>query len=148
LSRRASITEDFEGYRPGDNTYCVDPETNQFFPVRIVTIGRRFLHAESLDDELTDAAAPEFAREPKNRQFVRPPVTNLARFGGCDERTVNAERVSGQELRLLPSHYSTQVNKIIRERNAKAPERWPLPSGTVYERWFKNAGGEVERTNG
>jgi hypothetical protein len=71
------MTDDFEGYRAGDITYCVDPE-----------------------------------------------------------------------LRLLPPHYATYTNRRIRERNAENPARWPLPSGTTYERWFKDAPGEEPRTNG
>lgn len=133
------MTDEFEGYRAADITYCVDPETQGFFPVRVVKIGRRYLDVESLDDELTGAVAPEFITEHKNRRFVRPRLPRHARFGGCDERTVNAERVSGQELRLLPVHYATYANSTIRERNAEAPERWPLPSGTIYERWFQDA---------
>ena len=142
------MTDDFEGYRAGDITYCVDPETQEFFPVRVVKIGRRFLDVESLDGELAEAVAPKFGMDPKNRHFVRPRLPNHARFGGCDERTVNAERVSGQELRLLPFHYATYTNRTIRQRHAENPERWPLPTGTVYERWFKDAGGQERRTNG
>lgn len=94
--------DDFEGYRAGDITYCVDPASDEFFPVRIVKIGRRFADTESLDAELTARVAPDFDAERKNRRFVRPKLPSFARFGGCDERTLNAERLSGQELRLLP----------------------------------------------
>jgi hypothetical protein len=134
------MADDFEGYRVGDITYCVDPETKGLFPVRVVRIGRAFLDVESLDDELTEAVAPRFATGKENRRFLRPRLPAHARFGGCDERIVNAERVSGQELRLLPVHYATYANRAIRAHNAENPARWPLPSGAVYERWFRDAG--------
>jgi hypothetical protein len=70
---------------------------------------------------------------------VRPRLPPHARFGGCDERTVNAERASVQELRLLPYHYCTYTCDRIRQRNKENPELWPLPTGIVYERWFKEA---------
>ena len=142
------MADDFEGYRTGDITYCVDPKTQEIFPVRVVKIGRRFLDVESLDDELAEAVAPEFGADRKNRRFVRPRLPSHARFGGCDERVLNAERVSGQELRLLPCHYATFTNEAIRERNAENSSRWPLPTGAVYERWFKDVGGRKRRTNG
>jgi hypothetical protein len=131
------MADDFDGYCVGDITYCVDPETQGLFPVRVVKIGRAFLDVEALDEDLTDAVAPQFATSKENRRFVRPRLPGLARFGGCDERIVNAKRVSGQELRLLPVHYATYANCTIRARNAEDPARWPLPSGAVYERWFK-----------
>jgi hypothetical protein len=142
------MADDFEGYRTGDITYCADPKTQEIFPVRVVKIGRRFLDVESLDDELAEAVAPEFGTDCKNRRFVRPRLPSHARFGGCDERTVNALRISGQELRLLPFHYATYTNKTIIKRHAENPARWPLPSGTVYERWFKDAGEKERRPNG
>jgi hypothetical protein len=142
------MSDDFEGYREGDITYCVDPKTHEFFPVRVVKIGRRFLDVESLDDELADAVATEFRMDRKNRRFVRPRLPSHARFGGSDERTVNSERVSGQELRLLPFHYATYTNDTIRERHAENSVRWPLPTGIVHERWFKDVGGGERRTNG
>jgi hypothetical protein len=114
----------------------------------VVKIGRRFLDVESLDDELAEAVAPEFGMDRKNRRFVRPRLPSNARFGGCDERTVNAGRASGQELRLLPFHYATYTNDTIRERHAEDAARWPLPTGIVYERWFKDVGGRERRTNG
>ncbi len=130
--------DDFEGYREGDITYCVDPGSDDFFPVRVVKIGRKFAEVESLNSDLTTPVAPEFDAEKKNRRFVRPKLPSHARFGGCDERTVNAERVSGQELRLLPFHYGTYTGGKIKERNKEFPELWPLPTGIVYERWFKD----------
>jgi hypothetical protein len=134
------MADDFEGYRVGDITYCVDPETEGFFPVRVVRLGRAFLDVESLDDDLAEAVAAHFATGKENRRFVRPRLPAHARFGGFDERIVNAGRVSGQELRLLPVHYATYTNSAIRARNAENPAWWPLPTGAVYERWFKEAG--------
>jgi hypothetical protein len=144
----ASTTSDFEGYRVGDITYCVDPRAQAFFPVRVVKVGRGFLEVELTDDELACAVAHDFGTQQENRRFVRPRLPAVARFGGCDERLVNAERVSGRELRLLPVHYNTYTNDRIRERNAADPARWPLPSGTLYERWFKDADGGGRRTDG
>lgn len=131
---------DFEGYREGDITYCVDPATDEFFPVRVVKIGRKFADVESLNSDLTTQVAPEFDTEKTNRRFLRPKLPPLARFGGHDERTVNAERVSGPELRLLPFHYATYTGDKIKQRNRKDSALWPLPTGIVYKRWFKEAG--------
>lgn len=137
-SRRATTEPDeFEGYRAGDVTYCVDPKTDCFFPVRVARIGKGWLEVVSLNDALTDAVAPDFGSERANRRFVRPLLPNKARFGGFDERTVNADRKSGQELRLLPFHYATFTNAAIKQRNASDPRLWPLPTGIVYERWFR-----------
>lgn len=133
------MVDEFEGYRIGDITYCIEPHTNEFFPVRVVRIGRSFLDVVPLDNASAAAVSPEFATETKNRRFVRPRLPPRARFGGCDERTVNAGRVSGKELRLLPSHYATQAGAAIKDRHARDAERWPLPTGVVYERWFKDA---------
>ncbi len=52
--------DDFEGYREGDITYCVDPANDEFFPVRVVKIGRQFADVESLNADLTMKVAPEF----------------------------------------------------------------------------------------
>lgn len=130
----------FAGYREGDITYCVDPASDEFFPVRVVKIGRRFADVESLNSDLTTQVTLDFDAQEKNRRFVRPKRPPHARFGGSDERTVNAERVSGQEFRLLPFPYGTCTGGKIIERNKQAPELWPLPTGIVYERWFKDAG--------
>ena len=56
-----------------------------------------------------------------------------------DERTVNTGRVSGQELRILPYHYWTYTGDAIIERNVEDPNKWPMPTGIVYERLFKLA---------
>lgn len=133
-----AVTEEFEGYRLGDVTYCVDPATNDFFPVRVIHVGRGFLDVEAIDPELSDSVSPEFRTEKANRRFVRPRLPAKARFGGADERTVNSGRASGQELRLLPFHYGTTTGVEIRKRHQTNPDRWPLPTGTVYERWFKD----------
>jgi len=130
--------EDFEGYREGDITYCVDPSSDDFFPVRVVKIGRKFADVESVNTDLTTQVTADFDAHRKNRRFVRPRFPPHARFGGSDGRTVNAERVSGQVLRLLPFHYGTYTGGKIIERNKAAPELWPLPTGIVYERWFKD----------
>ena len=133
------VPDKFEGYREGDITYCVDPATDDFFPVRVVKIARQFADVESLNPELTMRVAPKFDAEKTNRRFVRPKLPPQARFGGCDERTINAERESVQELRLLPFHYLTYTCGKIRRRHEENPELWPLPTGIVYERWFKTA---------
>jgi len=133
------MAEEFEGYCLDDITYCIDPKSNDFFPVRVVKVGRRFLDVVALNDELAVAIAPEFNAERKNRRFLRPKLPGAAQFGGFDERTVNAERGSGQELRLLPVHYWTHTGNAIIERNADDPATWPIPTGIVYERWFKRA---------
>jgi len=130
--------DSFEGYREGDITYCVDPASGHFFPVRVVKIGRKFVDVESLSCELTKQVAPEFDAAGKNRRFVRPKLPARARFGGGDERTVNTERVSEPELRLLPVHYATLTNGKIKQLNKENPELWPLPTGIIYERWFKD----------
>lgn len=128
----------FEGYREGDVTSCIDPSSDEFFPVRIAKIGRKFADAESLNADLTKQVAPGFDAEKLNRRFLRPKLPPHARFGGCDERIANAERVSGQELRLLPFHYGTYTVRKIKERHRANAALWPLPTGIVFERWFKD----------
>jgi hypothetical protein len=135
MTKRTS--DDFEGYRDGDITYCVDPATDEFFPVRVLRIGHNFIDVESLNPVLTMQVATEFDSEKKNRRFLRPRLPSNSRFGGCDERTVNRERVSGQELRLLPFHYNTFTGSKIKQRHLTDSGLRPLPTGTVYERWFK-----------
>ena len=134
-----TMTGEFEGYCLDDITYCIDPKTSDFFPIRVLKVGRRFLDVVALDDELASAIAPEFNAEKKNRRFVRPKLPHITRFGGFDERIVNSERLSGQELRILPFHYWTYTGNEIIERNAKDPAKWPIPTGIVYKRWFKQA---------
>src|SRR6185436_20099132 len=133
------MANEFEGYRLNDITYCIDPKTKDFFPVRVVKVGRRFFDVVALHDDLAMAIAPDFNVERKNRRFVCPKLPNRSRFGGFDERTVNTERISGQELRILPYHYWTYTGDAIIERNAADPSKWPMPTGIVYERWFKLA---------
>jgi hypothetical protein len=133
------MVDEFEGYQLNDITYCIDPKTKDFFPVRVVKVGRRFLDVVALNDNLAMAIAPEFNVETKNRRFVRSKLPNSSRFGGFDERTVNTERVSGQELRILPYHYWTYTGDAIINRNADDPNEWPMPTGVVYDRWFKLA---------
>jgi len=141
---RKAANDEFDGYRAGDLTYCVDPKSKALFPVRVVEISRHFLAVEPLDADFAETIAPEFATHPENRSFVRPRLPAVARFGGRDESVVNANRASGQELRLLPVHYHTHTNGRITELNATDPARWPLPTGTVYERWFKGAGDDQQ----
>jgi len=129
--------QQFEGYRAGDITYCVDPGTAAFFPVRVTQIGCGFATVESLRAEASAAVCSEFDADASNRRFVRPALPAASRFGGGDERPVNTERASGQELRLLPSHYGTLTGRQIWERHRENPEDWPLPTGVVYERWFQ-----------
>ncbi|MHC5539576.1 hypothetical protein ACYOEI_15265 [Singulisphaera rosea] len=131
------MADEFEGYRLNDITYCIDPRTSDFFPVRVVKLGRKFLDVEPLDNELATSIAPEFKSDKGNRRFLRPKLPSDSRFGGCDERTVNAERLTGQELRILPYHYWTYTGNEIIERHKEDPTRWPMPTGVVYERWFK-----------
>ena len=129
---------DFDGYRNGDITYCVDPATHHFFPVRVVKIGRKFADVESLNSALTVEVAPDFDSEKRHRRFVRPELSPGARFGADDERAVNTERVPGQELRLPPCHYGTYTGRKIKELHKLNPGLWQLPTGVVYERWFKD----------
>jgi hypothetical protein len=133
------MTDEFEGYRLNDITYCIDPKTKGFFPVRVVKVGRKFFDVVALHEDLARAISPEFNAETKNRRFVCPKLPHMSRFGGCDERTVNTGRVSGQELRILPYHYWTYTGDAIIERNVADPNKWPIPTGIVYERWFKLA---------
>lgn len=135
---KSSVVEEFEGYRTGDVTYCVDPTTNAFFPVRVVNVARQFLDVEPVDPELADRVSPEFKAEESNRRFASPRLPPMSRFGGCDERTVNMDRASGPELRLLPVHYATVTGAEIRKLHQAEPECWPLPTGTIFERWFKD----------
>ncbi|MGV3719459.1 MAG: hypothetical protein ACO1SX_01005 [Actinomycetota bacterium] len=131
------MADEFEGYRVGDITYCLVVDTTDCFPVRIAKVGQRFLDAVPLHEDPSDAEAPEFRALQANRRFQRPKLPSWSRFGGCDERPVNSARESGPELRLLPTHYATTTGAVIRKRHAADPERWPLPTGLVYERWFK-----------
>lgn len=130
------MADEFDGYRLGDVTYAVDPATQDFFPVRVAKVGRRFVDVTPLGDDRA-GGAPEFLAEKSNRRFVRPKLPARARFGGCDERLVNADRAAGPELRLLPAHYATYTNRDIWRRHGEDPGRWPLPTGVVFERWFK-----------
>lgn len=131
-----STTEEFEGYRAGDVTYCVDPRTDELFPVVVVKVGRNFLDAASYNVNLTAAVTADFEGDPKNRRFVRPRLPPRARFGGFDERIVNSDRVTGPELRLLPYHYNTFSTGTIRQRHAENPDLWPIPTGILRDRWF------------
>jgi hypothetical protein len=133
------MADEFEGYTVGDITYCVDPASDNCFPVRIVKIGRKFADVESISPQLTNEVTTAFDADKKNRRFLRPKLPSHARFGGCDERIVNTERESGQELRLLPFHYGTYTGGKIKERHKEDPSLWPLPTGVVYERWFKES---------
>ncbi|UUO08687.1 hypothetical protein M4951_10290 [Blastopirellula sp. J2-11] len=135
------MADEFEGYTVNDITYCVDPATDKFFPVRIVKIGRKFADVESINPQLTNDVTVDFETDKKNRRFLRPQLPRHARFGGCEERIVNTERNSGQELRLLPFHYGTYTGGKIKELHKDYPELWPLPTGLVYERWFKDSDG-------
>jgi hypothetical protein len=130
--------DDFEGYQRGDISYCIDPKGGKFFPVRVVKIGQKFADVESLNSELTKLVALDFDSDQKNRRFVRPKLGPSSRFGGYDERIVNSERISGQELRLLPYHYPTLTGSAIKEHHQEDPQTWPLPTGVIYERWFKD----------
>ena len=139
-SQRTKLMADvFEGYRLSDITYCIDPKTKHFFPVRVAKVGRTFFDVVALHEDLAMTISPEFNARTKNRRFVRPKLPNRSRFGGFDERTVNSERVSGQELRILPYHYWTYTGDAIIERNVADSNKWPMPTGIVYERWFKLA---------
>lgn len=136
--------EEFEGYRIGDITYCVVPNKEEIFPVRVVRLGFNVIEVEPLDAALGEAVCKSFSQERTNRCFRSPRLPNVARFGGWDERPVNSDRKSGSELRLLPAHYATTTGKLIRDRHANDPDRWPLPTGIVYERWFKDAASKEQ----
>jgi hypothetical protein len=129
--------EECEGYRVGDITYCVVPETDEIFPVRVVRLGFNVVEVEPLDPGYCETVCEPFTREEINRCFRPPHLPAAARLGGFDERLVNSERKSGPELRLLPTHYATKTGALIKERHASDPDRWPLPTGLVFERWFK-----------
>ena len=132
------MADDFEGYRVGDVTYSVRPDSTVCFPVRVTKVGKQFLDVEPLDATLADEVSPEFRQTSANRRFERPVLTPKARFGGCDERPVNAKRGSGPELRLLPTHYGTTLTHVIRKLHETDPARWPLPRGELIERWFRD----------
>ena len=129
--------EEFEGYRVGDITYCIAPRTDNLFPVRVVRLGFNVIEVEALFTNILGDACETFLEDRLNRCFQSPRLPGGARFGGFDERPVNTARQSGPELRLLPSHYATTAGKVIRERHKHDPDNWPLPTGTVFERWFK-----------
>ncbi len=131
--------EEFEGYRVGDITYCIVRETEDFFPVKVVRLGFNVIEVEALSTEICRDVCETFLDERLNRCFQSPSLPAVSRFGGFDERPVNAARQSGPELRLLPSHYATTTGKVIRQRHKDDPHNWPLPTGTVLERWFKDA---------
>lgn len=134
-----SSDEEFEGYRVGDITYCIIRQTDDFFPVKIVRLGFNLIEAEALSTEICRDVCETFLEERLNRCFQTPSLPAAARFGGSDERPVNAVRRSGPELRLLPCHYGTTTVKVIRQRHKDDPKSWPLPTGTVFDRWFKDA---------
>jgi len=142
---RNSVTranEESEGYRTGDITYCIFPDADEIFPVRVIRLGFNAIEVEPLDTNLCEAICEAFTQDRANRCFSAPRLPAAARFGGFDERPVNSSRKSGPELRLLPVHYGTKTGALIRERHASDPESWPLPTGQVFERWFKDAESE------
>jgi len=134
-----SADEEFEGYRVADVTYCIVRQTGDFFPVKVVRLGFNVIKVEALSVDLCRDACEAFLEERLNRCFQSPSLPAVARFGGFDERPVNAARQSGPELRLLPYHYGTTTGQAIRRRHEDDPATWPLPTGTVYERWFKDS---------
>ncbi len=134
-----SADEEFEGYRVSDITYCIVRKTEDFFPVKVVRLGFNVIEVEALSTDVCRVACETFFEERLNRCFQSPSLPAVARFGGFDERPVNAARQSGPELRLLPYHYGTTTGTAIRQRHENDPHMWPLPTGTVYERWFKDA---------
>jgi hypothetical protein len=134
-----TVDEEFEGYRVGDITYCIVRQTEDFFPVKVVRLGFNVIEVEALSIDSCRNACVTFLEERLNRCFQSPSLPAVARFGGFDERPVNTARQSGPELRLLPYHYGTTTGKVIRQRHKDDPVSWPLPTGTVFERWFKDA---------
>lgn len=129
--------EKFEGYRVGDITYCVIYQTEIFFPVRVIRLGFNVIEVEPLSETICRDVCESFLGERLNRCFLSTNLPSFARFGGFDEFTSNAERKSGPKLWLLPYHYATTIGAAIRKRHAEDPTNWPLPTGTVFERWFK-----------
>ncbi len=134
-NEKVSPPEQVGGYRTGDITYCVTPNTLDCFPVRVDRLGSGYLEVSLLTE--LGSAYPEFLNDASSRRFFYPALSPGARFGGEDERLVNSRRKSGPELRLLPVHYATETLDLIRERHAAAPDRWPLPTGLLFERWFQ-----------
>jgi hypothetical protein len=132
-----SPPEQVGGYRTGDITYCVTPNTLDCFPVRVERLGHGYLEVSPLTD--VDSTSPDFLNDVSNRRFFYPALSPGARFGGEDERLVNSERRSGPELRLLPVEYATKTLDLIRERHTADPGRWPLPTGLLFERWFQKS---------
>jgi len=132
------MADDFDGYRTGDITYCVVPSTTDCFPVRVEKVGKNFLETSPLDQDSARAVSSEFTAAQSNRRFYRPKLPPRARFGGCDERLVNSKRQSGIELRLLPTYYGTTATALILEKHAADPQRWPLPTGLVGQRYFRD----------
>jgi hypothetical protein len=136
-SAEDSPFENVGGYLVGDVTYCVIPNAMDCFPVRVDNLGIGYLDIVPMVDEGSTYA--KFMREASNRRFFYPALSPGARFGGEDERLVNSERKSGPELRLLPVDYATKTLDLIRERHAADPLRWPLPTGLIFEQWFRDA---------
>lgn len=129
------VVEQLGGYCAGDVTYCQIPETRNVWPVRVTDLARTFLCVEPLNPG--DRAAEEFAlRSELNCRFFMPRLVPGSRFGGSDERLVNSSRRDGPELRLLPTHYATTANAVIRELHAQDPVNCPLPTGRVGVNWF------------
>ncbi|TWT29797.1 hypothetical protein KOR42_55000 [Thalassoglobus neptunius] len=129
--------EEFEGYHVGDITYCIVCQTEDFFPVKVVRLGFNVIEVEAHSTDICRDVCEMFLEERLNRCFQSPTLPSVARFGGFDERPVNTARRSGPELRLLPYHYRTTTVKVICQHHKNDPESWPLPTGTVFERWFK-----------
>jgi hypothetical protein len=134
-SEKASPSEQVGGYCTGDITYCVTPNTPDCFPVRVERLGNGYLEVRLLTDE--NNAPPEFLNDASNRRFFYPALSPGARLGGEDERLVNSQRKSGPELRLLPVDYASTTLDLIWERHVADPNRWPLPTGLLFERWFQ-----------
>ncbi len=132
------VDEEFEGYRVGDITYCIVRQTESIFPVKVVRLGFNVIEVEGLSIDICRNACEPFLEDRLNRCFQSPGLPAAARFGGFDERPVNGARQSGPELRLLPYHYGTTTGEVIRQHHEADPDSWPLPTGTVFERWFKD----------
>ena len=129
--------EECGGYQIGDITYCIASK-DAFFPVRIIQLGLNAIVTEALDEGQCESICPEYSQHKHNRTFCLLDLPPMARFGGFDERPVNEQRESGPELRLLPTHYGTDIGMAIKEQHATDPDRWPLPTGVQIEQWFKD----------
>ncbi len=68
---------EFEGLRVGDITYCINPTTDAFFPVKVIRLGFNVIEVDALDEETCRLASDSFLAARRNRCFQVPKMPGL-----------------------------------------------------------------------